>query len=259
MYGMIVLSFLLVTHPLVIAAEEEKAEAEDFKVPSHVLDISKENTAQNDASNRESVEPSENTKELLEDSSVRIDNFELIQQLNETTINPSPIAIGYRGEIFLGRWPLAYESLETSVNWEYQPINKNEMNNNGDRQEEMNYIQEEHKEIRGMLTNQIPHADTVREMMLNKTEDKTNLPLSYAVEIGRNTQMSNAYPVPSKRTGVLESFVPAVNEKGQVTYGEVYIELKGSKKELVVKNVTKQGVGAWIPVQNHVSYSFQLK
>lgn len=41
--------------------------------------------------------------------------------------------------------------------------------------------------------------------------------------------------------------------------GEVYIKLKGSNKTLVVKNVEKQGIGAWIPIQDYVSFSFQLK
>ena len=45
----------------------------------------------------------------------------------------------------------------------------------------------------------------------------------------------------------------------QVTIGEVFIKLKGSNKKIVVKNVTKQGIGGWIPIQDHVSFSFQLK
>nr|WP_323368649.1 YfkD family protein [Radiobacillus deserti] len=28
---------------------------------------------------------------------------------------------------------------------------------------------------------------------------------------------------------------------------------------MVVKNVTKQGIGAWIPIQDHLSFSFNLK
>ncbi|MBD4935389.1 hypothetical protein GUF79_04570, partial [Xanthomonas citri pv. citri] len=47
-------------------------------------------------------------------------------------------------------------------------------------------------------------------------------------------------------------------EKGKVTYGEVYLVLKGNKRKLVVKNVTSQGIGAWIPVQDHVTFGFQL-
>jgi hypothetical protein len=257
-FGLMMLLFLGIVFPAAVGAEEEEQIEENFDVPSHVLDISKENTVPNDSPDREVIEPSEETKELLETSSVPIDNLELIQQLNETTIKPSPIAFGYRGEIYLGRWPLQYESLETAVNWEYQHINTNERQSDG-TQQEMNYIQQETKEVRGMLTNKIASADTVREMMLQKTEEKTNLPLQFETEVGRNTQLSNAYPVPADKYGVLEAYVPAVREKGQVTFGEVYIELKGSNKQLVIKNVTKQGVGAWIPVQNHVSYSFRIR
>jgi hypothetical protein len=32
--------------------------------------------------------------------------------------------------------------------------------------------------------------------------------------------------------------------------------LKGSKKFIVIKNVTSQGIGAWIPVQDYVSFGF---
>lgn len=257
--GMIAAFFILLTFPVVFFAEEKKETEENFEIPSHVLDISKENTVQSDDSDNEVVEPSKETKELLDSASVAIENSELIQQLNETSIDPSPIGFGYRGEIYLGRWPLQYESLETGVNWEYQAVNKNEFQNGPDGQQEMNYIQQEHKEIKGMLTNKIANAETVRNMVLQKAKDKTKLPLSYEVEIGRNTKMSHGYPVPPEKLGILEAYTPAVHEKGRVTFGEVYIQLKGTKKQLTIKNVTKQGIGAWIPVQNHLSYSFQVK
>lgn len=257
--GMMFIFFILLAFPTFIFAEEKKDTKESFEVPSHVLDISKENTLQNDASDEELIEPSEDTKELMENSSIPIENLELIKLLNESTIKPSPIAIGYRGEIYLGRWPLQYESLETSVNWEYQSINKNELRNSDDTQLEMNFIQQENREIKGVLTNKISNSETVRGMILRKAEEKTALPLSFEVTVGRNTKTSNIYPVPPQKTGILEAYAPAVNEKGQVTFGEVYIELKGSKKRLLIKNVTKQGVGAWIPVQDHLSYSFRVR
>lgn len=258
LFCLISIFFILFTLPSNLLAAE-KNDSKDYKVPSHVLNISKENTGKNNVSDRELIEPSEETKELLETSSIEIDNDELTQLLNETTIKPSPIGFGYRGEIFLGRWPLHYESLDTSINWEYQPINKNELNNSSDVQQEMNYIQQENREIKGMLTAKIANPDTIRNMMLKKAAKKTKLPLSFHAEIGKNTKMPNAYKVPPKKIGVLEAFAPAVHEKGEVTFGEVYIQLKGTKKNIIIKNVTKQEVGAWIPIQDHVSYSFKLK
>ena len=260
-FTMLSIFFILFVLPFATFAAEEKTETEEdeFKVPSHVLNIAKENTGRNEVSEHESVEPSEATKELLESAAIPIENDALVQLLNETTIKPSPIGIGYRGEIFLGRWPLHYESTDTTVNWEYQPINRNQLKNSSDVQQEMNYIQQENREVKGMLTAKIANSDIVRNMMLKKAEEKTNLPLSYHAEIGRNTKMPNAYPVPPNKTGVLDAFAPAVHEKGKVTFGEVFIELKGTKKKIVIKNVTKQEVGAWIPIQDHVSYSFKLK
>lgn len=252
--------FILLSFSTVSLAEEKAKKSDEFAIPSHVLDISRENTHPNPEGDFESVEPSELTKELLSTTEVGIDNSDLIQLLNETSLKPSPIAIGYRGMVYLGRWPLNYESTETKVNWEYRPINKNELNNiGGDTQQQMNYVQQENKEIKGTLLNKIASPDVVRRMMLEKTKEKTNLPLAYETVIGKNTKKENAYAVPMKKLGELQAYAPAVNEKGQITFGEVYIELKGSKKQLVIKNVTKQGIAAWMPIQNHVSFSFQLK
>lgn len=257
---MILTFSILFSFASVGSAKETEQKKTGFEIPSHVLDISKENTYPNETEDYEQIEPSDETKELFENAKITIDNADLIEMLNETNIKPSPIAIGYRGMIYLGRWPLNYESLETTVNWEFHSINKNEMNNkDGDTAQQINYIQQENKEVKGILTNKIANTDTVRRMMIEKAEAKTSLPLSYQVMVGKNTTKPNAYHVPAQKNGILEAYLPAVNEKGEVTFGEVYIELKGAKKQLVIKNVTKQGIGAWIPVQNHVSFSFQVK
>lgn len=145
--------------PILSSAEEQKdakKSKDPFEIPSHVLDISKENTYPNTTENQEVIEPSELTKELMEGTDIPIKNPDLIKMLNESTLDPSPVAIGYRGMIYLGRWPLNYESLETNINWEYQKINTNELNNlGGDANQVMNYVQQEQKEIKGALTNKI--------------------------------------------------------------------------------------------------------
>ncbi|MFC4025724.1 YfkD family protein [Oceanobacillus longus] len=238
----------------------EKKPDKDIEIPSHVLDISKENTYPNSTEDQEVVEPSELTQELLDEMSIPIENPDLIKMLNESSISPSPISIGYRGMIYLGRWALNYNSEESNINWEYQQINMNELNNlGGDTPQNMNYIQQEQKEIKGALTNKIADPDDIKKMMLLKAKGKTKLPLSYNTIIGKNTKKDNSYGVPVKKYGELQAYAPAVNEKGQVTFGEVYVKLKGSKKSIEIKNVTKQGIGAWIPIQDHISFSFQLK
>ncbi|MBP2078710.1 YfkD famly protein [Oceanobacillus polygoni] len=255
----IALAFLLsLFFPSVGIAEKKSEDANE--IPSHVLDIAKENTFPNSTEDQEVIEPSELTQELIDELSISIENPDLIKMLNETSLKPSPVAIGYRGMVYLGRWPLNYQSDESNINWEYQPINMNELNNvGGETPQNMNYIQQEEKEIKGALTNKITNPDDVKKMMLLKSKEKTNLPLSYQTIIGKNTKKDNSYAIPAKKHGTLQAFAPAVNEKGQVTFGEVYLQLKGSKKSLEVKNVTKQGIGAWIPIQDHVSFSYQLK
>ncbi|WP_138417987.1 YfkD famly protein [Aquibacillus sediminis] len=239
---------------------ESKEEQKEDKIPSHVLTISKENTYPNSTKDEVVLEPSDLVEELIEDAEVKIENPDLIKMLNETSLKPSPIAFGYRGMIYLGHWPLSYKSDETNVNWEYQKINTNELNNlGGDNQKTMSYNQKEEKHVKGGLTAKIDRPDQIKKMMLLNAKENVDLPLSFHTVVGKGTKKDNSYGVPVKKIGSLSAFAPAVSEKGQVTFGEVYVELKGSKKRLVVKNVTKQGIGAWIPVQDHLSFSFQLK
>src|SRR5699024_8287201 len=108
----------------------------------------KANTPPNTTIQLEMIEPSKTTKELLESVDIPIENIHLIKMLNETSIKPSPVAIGYRGSIYLGRWPLMYQSESTTVIWDYQKINENKLNNkNGKDVEEIRYIQEEKQEF----------------------------------------------------------------------------------------------------------------
>ncbi|MEN1970215.1 YfkD family protein [Lentibacillus sp. N15] len=246
--------------PLNSFAAEKKKSKDDFKVPSHALNISKENTFPNSTEDQEIVEPSKATKELIDGVNVPIKNPDLIKMLNETSVKPSFFAVGYRGMVYLGRWPVNYKSLETTINWQYQQINENELNNmGGDTNQKMNYIQKEQKEVKGALTNKIAKPDDIKKMMLLEAKDKTKLPLAYKTVIGSNTKKDNSYAVPTEKVGNLKAYAPAVSEKGQVTFGEVYLKLKGNKKSIEIKNVTKQGIGAWVPIQDYVSFSFNLQ
>lgn len=247
--------------PFVDGAEKKKkSKKTEFTLPENVRSIQKENTFPNVTEEIELLEPSEETKQLLKESDVKIANSEVIKMLNESVINPSPLAIGYRATIYLGRWPLRYESESTSTIWDYQLINDNDLDNqDGNDVQELRYIQQEEKEVKGALTNKISHASTIKQMMLETSQRKTKLPLAFKTVFGANTKLKDFYHVPANKRGKLAAYAPAINEKGQVTFGEVYIQLKGSDKELVVKNITQQGIGAWIPIQDHVSMSFQLK
>lgn len=245
-----------------IHAEKEpspqpKKVKQQVQIPNSVLNITKENTYPNPTQDMPMLQPSDLTKDLLESSKVKIENPELIRMLNETTVNSTPFAVGYRAIIYLGQWPLNYQSSETAPNWEYQKINTNYVDNRGGNTNyQMHYVQEMQKIVRGGLTSKVANAEDVKKMMLLKAAEKTGLPLAFETVIGGGTKKDQVYNVPPKRLGYLYGYSPAVNEKGKVTYGEVYIMLKGSKKMIVVKNVTSQGIGAWIPVQDHVAFGF---
>ncbi len=249
--------FLLTMSMTISAAGENKEEKKDFKIPDSVVKISKENTYTNPTQDLPYLQPSELAKELLTTTDVRIENPDLIRILNESTINDSKLALGFRASIYLGEWPLAYQSDGTEVNWEYQKVNTNYLDNRGGRSpQKLTYYQEQQKKVNGGLTAKIPNSDAVKKMMMIKATEHTNLPLSFETVIGQGTKKGNTYNIAPKQVGYLNSYVPAANEKGKVTYGEVYLTFKGGKRKLEVKNVTQQGIGAWIPVQDHLSFSF---
>lgn len=236
---------------------EKKEVAEKYQIPDYVLTITKENTYPNPSQDLPKLQPSDLTKELLNTSKVAIENPDLILMLNETTINRPIISLGQKAVIYLGNWPLNYESKETSPNWEYQKVNTNFYDNRGGKAPfKIHYVQESQKIIRGGLTAKVPHAQDVKKMMLLKAAEKTMLPLSFETVYGAGTKKDQIYNIPNKKLGYLDGYATAVNEKGTVTYGEVYLVIKGKKKSIVVKNVTSQGIGAWIPIQDHVSFKF---
>ncbi|MGM0845522.1 MAG: YfkD family protein [Bacillota bacterium] len=241
--------------------EEDKASEKQtepkVQIPSSVLNIAKENTYPNPTQDLPYLQPSELTAELLDTSEVKIENPNLIRMFNESSMNKTPFAIGMRATIFLGEWPLNYESTETAPNWEFQKINTNYYDNRGGNQNyQIHYVQEAQRTIKGGLTAKVPHSDDVQKMMLLKAMEKSKLPLSFQTIVGAGTKKDHVYNISPSRLGYLYGYAPAVNEKGKVTYGEVYLVMKGSKRSIVVKNVTSQGIGAWIPVQDHVTFGF---
>ncbi|GAA0341935.1 YfkD famly protein [Bacillus carboniphilus] len=251
----IIVFFLLGTIGNVQAEKNPKENA--YKIPESVLNIAKENTYPNPTQDLPYLQPSDFTQNLLESSKVRIENPDLIRMLNESSVNKTPFALGLRATIYLGEWPLYYESTETAPNWEYQKINTNFYDNRGGKSPyQMHYVQEAQKVVRGGLTAKVANADDVMKMMMLKASEKSKLPLAFETIVGAGTKKDQIYNIPTKRLGYLYAFAPAINEKGKVTYGEVYIVLKGHKRQVVVKNVTTQGIGAWIPVQDHISFTF---
>lgn len=256
-----IIAFLLflssITNFAYAEGKPDKKPAEKYKIPNSVLDISKENTYPNPTQDLPYLQPSDLAQELIDSSEVKVENPDLIRILNESSISTTPLAIGYKATIYLGQWPLRYESTETGTNWEFKQINTNYVDNRGGKAPyQIHYTQEAQKTVRGGLTAKIEDPEDVKKMMLIKAAEKTGLPLSFETIIGAGTKKDQVYNVPAKRLGYLYGYAPAVNEKGKVTYGEVYLVLKGNKKKIVIKNVTHQGIGAWIPVQDHVSFGF---
>ncbi|OLO25595.1 hypothetical protein BTR23_24560 [Alkalihalophilus pseudofirmus] len=252
-----ILILFLFSLPLNGLAEENKGEEKKAKIPDYVLDISKDNTYPNPTQDLPYLQPSELTQELLDSAEVTIANPELIRLLNESSINNSKTALLFKASIYLGQWPLNYESGETNVNWEYNKVNTNYVDNRGGRSpQKLTYTQDQQKKISGGLTAEVPNSEEVKKMMMIKAAEKTGLPLAFDTVIGYGTKKGQVYKIAPKNVGYLYAYVPAANEKGKVTYGEVYLTIKNGKRKIEVKNVTQQGIGAWIPVQDHLSFKF---
>lgn len=226
-------------------------------VPPNVLDISKENTYTNNVQDIPQLEPSKLSKMLINSSNVVIENPELIKIFNESSFAKAPLSVGYKAKIYLGKWPLHYESKSTTVNWQFKKINTNYLDNRGSSTpSNMYFNQSMYSSVKGALTSSIEYEDTVKEMMLQKSMKKMKLPLSFQSVIGEDTKVEKPYTVGAKQIGYLNGYVPAVNELGKITFGEVYLILNGGKKSIEVKNVTTQGIGAWIPIQDKVTVIF---
>lgn len=240
--------------------EAERGEpGASIEVPKSVIDISKANTYPNPNENAPELQPSPLTKALLKSANVPIENPMLIRMLNESVIHPSKFSIGYQARVYLGKWPLNYQSNKTSVNWEYKKVNENRLDNRGSEQlQTMSYRQERQIKVTGGLTVRVPDQREVMQLMLMKAAKETDLPIAFSTVVGVGTKIDRYYNVQPKKVGYLSGYVPAVNEKGKVTYGEVYLVLDGGNKRLEVKNVMQQGIGAWIPVQDHIALRYHV-
>lgn len=228
-----------------------------MKVPGYATNVSKENTYPNPAQDLPRLQPGELAEQLIKSSNVKIENPNLIRLFNESSVGKAPFAIGYSARIFLGVYPLNYESNETTMNWQFKKINTNYLDNRGDKHyRHVKYYQNSQQIVRGGLTAKVRDAEDVINLMMQKASEKTTLPLAFQTVIGAGTRNERVYNVPPKQLGYLYTYAPAVNEKGTVTFGEVYLILKGNKKTLRVKNVVSQGIGAWIPVQDYVSFGY---
>ncbi|MFA9558627.1 YfkD family protein [Evansella sp. AB-rgal1] len=249
--------FVMLTLSPALAEEKGKEEKEKL-IPDSAMDISKDNTYPNPTQDLPKLHPSDLASELLDSTDISIENPELIKMFNESTIKGSKLGFMMNVSIYLGQWPLAYESEESKINWDFEKVNTNVLDNRGGNEgKRIHYQQEQQKRIKGGLTAEIPNGDMVQKLMLLKATEKLNLPLSFSTVIGHNTKTERVYNVSPQMIGYLDAYAPAVNEKGKVTYGEVYLRMKGDKKWLEVKNVTQQGIGAWIPVQDHVNLRVQ--
>lgn len=229
------------------------------QLPDHVKNISRQNTYPNADTIPERVQPSATTSVLLNTTDYTIENPNLIRLLNETTIKNSIFSFGNKASIYLGNWALSYQSKETTPHWEYVLANRNQLDNRkGIATQELVYKQNQQFTAKGGLTTPTANEEDVMSLMMVKAQEKSGFNLSYQTTIGQGTTTNTIMKVPAKKVGYLLAYIPAVHEKGTVIYGEVYLVIKGRKISLDIRNVTNSGVSAWIPIQDYLSFQYQL-
>ncbi|WP_018923386.1 YfkD family protein [Salsuginibacillus kocurii] len=234
----------------------EEAE-ETIEVPDYVYDVSNENTVRNGGENPSYEEPSEFTRELLEDSEQVIQNPELVRVLNRSSVSPWPVSFGQRASIYLGSWPVAYESNQRSVNWEYEQINQNPLDNRGGQAaKELTYKQQETKTVNGGLTTAHENKHVVEYMMRKQAKKDTKLPLVSEASIGEGTAKNHPYAVGAKQLGNLTGYMPALHESGELIHGDVYMNISGKEANLEIRNITKQETEAWFLLKDQVALKF---
>ena len=239
---------------------QEVFSKEKIQVPDYVVDISKDNTYNLKKIASKEVKPNEMTKHILEKSRVEIENPFLIQMLNKNRMKNAPFAIGYRAEIYLGEWPIAYHSQNTNVNWYYQKVNINYMDNQSEQKVVcMSYEQEANKEVRGGVTTQLQRMEDVQRMIEVQARKKTGLPLSFYTVVGAGTKGRGLYHVPAKHLGYLTAYVPAIHEEGEVTYAKVYLQPNGNQRRVCLRAINQKKVNAWIPIENHIAFGFDYR
>lgn len=255
--GLIFLVCLL-SMPLSVLSNQEK-EAK-IEIPDYVVHIAKDNTYKIPIEKNKKIKANEMTKGIMENSRVEIHNPFLIQLLNESKMKNAPFAIGYEAKIYLGEWPIRYESKDTNVNWYYQKVNVNYLDNReGTKTARMSYDQEVQKAVKGGITTYVQKVEDVQQMMCLYAEEKTDLPLSFDTTIGGGTRGNGIYHVPAKCLGYLTTYVPAIHEEGKITYAKVYLQFNGNQRRLILEDEKTKKVSAWIPVENYIAFRFDYR
>src|SRR5690625_4849497 len=205
----VTITFMILTLPLITLADKKTPEnkEEQLILPNNVLSITKSNTFPNPSEEMAFVEPSELTKKLLESIKEPIENPEIIKLLNETSIKTTPFTLGYQSDIYLGRWPLYYKSESSSIIWDYEHINMNELNNrSGNESQEIKYVQKKDRTVKGALMNKIDDPEMIKKLILQKTKSKAPFSVAFTTKVGANTKLNNVYNIGAKKIGILEAY-----------------------------------------------------
>ncbi|SEO65272.1 YfkD-like protein [Amphibacillus marinus] len=237
--------------PIQVVAVSEELLIDPDQLPAHVQSIEQENTRVQEHAQAVFGEAKSLTKTMLEKQAQQISNPFFIEQLNETQVNNSKFAFGYKSEVYLGRWPLHYESKETGINWSYQKVNENYVS-----PERIKYFQTDEVKVNGGIQSKIPGSEQIQQMVLQNVMERLSIPVSFEASFGADTEKVLALNNNAGRE-TLEAYAGAVKEVGQVTYGEVFLTMNGRKQDLTIKNVVDEEITVWLPIPNRLAFHFK--
>ncbi|MDI5789490.1 YfkD family protein [Bacillus licheniformis] len=92
--------------------------------------------------------------------------------LNESSISGTPLAIGYRATIYLGRWALGYTSNETVANWEYRKSTQTALTTGAGKHLQNSRIPRNRRANQRRLNSESSKGGRCQNMMMLKAMEK---------------------------------------------------------------------------------------
>lgn len=185
----------------------------------------------------------EDVVRLLEGVDDAITNRELIHLLNESDFSAKRFSFRTDAVVFLGRWVLHYEPEKMSVVRMYDELDVIEVAGGN-----VDYRLMERKVVQGALQKKHILPDSVKQVVRDEIQEVTKMPADFTATFPQALLVKE----PVADEGMYSMSVPAILTEGHVVYADVYLEMKGKERRLVLKNRLKEPTGAWLPVENHL-------
>lgn len=180
---------------------------------------------------------------LFAELDIHVSNRELIHLLNESDFSVRRFSFRTDALVYLGRWVLHYEPEKLSLVRDFS-----ELGVVFAPEGKLDYVVPSRHMVQGALKRKHLMADGVKQVIRDEVQRVTELPADFTVAFKQNVSVDASVA----DEGEYSMFVPAVLTEGYVVYADVYLEMKGKERKLLLKNKLKEKAGAWLPVGNRL-------